>query len=130
MLEFIKKYKKYLLVVLSVILVIICGSLLFKPISDRWSAFLLSRPQIKQLKSQITKHQENEQKAMDTANYYKELAKKYEASADSSKTITVYIKQKTNEEVNIIPNLSVDSNIRQFSRDMEEYLTNRVTTNP
>jgi len=127
--EFIKTYKKYILVVLAVLLIIICGSLLFKPLSNKWDAYLMSRPQIKQLKEEITTHKKNEQIALDSANYYKILAKKYEASADSSKTITIYIKQKTNEEVNNIPNLSVDSNTKQFPIDMDEYLTNRGKVN-
>jgi uncharacterized protein YxeA len=127
--EFIKTYKKYILVVLAVLLIIICGSLLFKPLSNKWDAYLMSRPQIKQLKEEIITHKKNEQTALDSANYYKILAKKYEASADSSKTITIYIKQKTNEEVNNIPNLSVDSNSKQFPIDMDEYLTNRGKVN-
>lgn len=123
--EFIKKYKKYLLVIAAVIVLIICGFLLFKPLSNKWDAFLLSRPQVKALKEEIKIHNQNEKNANDTADYYRALNLEYKKSIDSSKTVTVYIEKQTYEEVNNISTLSLDSNVKQFPLDMEEYLSNR-----
>ena len=124
--QILKEYKTYIIV--FVLAVILCLSFYFlvNPIKSKWSDFILSTKEVRHLKEENIEFKKVKDQWIDSANYYKNLAAKYEKSADSSKIITVYIKQKTNEEVNNIITLSLDSNVKQFPYDMEEYLSHRV----
>ena len=119
------KYRTYFLVIGLTLILSLSAYLLFTPISNKWSGFILSNKEVRQIIKDRDNYQKSKEQWLDSANYYKSLAEKYEKSSDSSKIITIYIKQKTNEEVNNIPTLNMDSNVKQFPRDMEEYLSTK-----
>lgn len=121
--NFLVTYKKYLLVVLVTILCMLALITLFGPTNN--NSDLLSKKQIKQLKTEKARLLELSKRQMDSVIFYKNAADNLSGVIDSSKTVTIYIKSETNEEVNNIKFAPVDSNIIKFKSDLEFYISNR-----
>ena len=121
--NFLVTYKKYLLVVLVTILCMLALITLFGPANN--NSDLLSKKQIKQLKTEKARLLELSKRQMDSVIFYKNAADNLSGVIDSSKTVTIYIKSETNEEVNNIKFAPVDSNIIKFKSDLEFYISNR-----
>jgi hypothetical protein len=121
--NFIVTYKKYLLVVLVTILCMLALITLFGPTNI--NSDLLSKKQIKQLKAEKAQLLELTKRQMDSVIFYKNAADVLSGVIDSSKTVTIYIKSETNEEVNNIKFAPVDSNIIKFKSDLEFYISNK-----
>jgi len=120
-LNFLDKYKTYLILIALCFLIFIS----FNPIKNKVSDYLLTKNEIKDIKNENKNLKKINKEQIDTAIYYKNLFDKEKQKSDSSKELTKQIKTKTNEEVKTIPNIPADSNIRQFPRDMEEFLKSR-----
>jgi len=120
-LNFLDKYKTYLILIALCFIIFIS----FNPVKNRVSDYLLTKKEIKDIKNENKNLKNINKEQIDTVIYYKNLFDKERQKSDSSKELTKKIKIKTNEEVKNIPNIPVDSNIRQFPRDMEEYLKSR-----
>lgn len=118
--NFFKKYKTYILIGVIVLIIVLA----FFPVKKKAGEFLTKRD-----KKLIEKHNKEllkeRKKYMDSVEHYRNEFVKYREESEKSKTITVYIKEKTNEEVNLIPTLPLDSNVSLFARDLEEYIANR-----
>lgn len=121
--NFLVTYKKYLLVVLVTILCMLALITLFGPTNN--NSDLLSKKQIKQLKTEKARLLELSKRQMDSVIFYKNAADNLSGVIDSSKTVTIYIKSETNEEVNNIKFAPVDSNIIKFKSDLEIYISTR-----
>ena len=121
--NFLVTYKKYLLVALVTILFMLALITLFGPTNN--NSDLLSKKQIKQLKTEKARLLELSKRQMDSVIFYKNAADNLSGVIDSSKTVTIYIKSETNEEVNNIKFAPVDSNIIKFKSDLEFYISNR-----
>lgn len=121
--NFLVTYKKYLLVVLVTILGMLALITLFGPTNN--NSDLLSKKQIKQLKTEKARLLELSKRQMDSVIFYKNAADNLSGVIDSSKTVTIYIKSETNEEVNNIKFAPVDSNIIKFKSDLEIYISTR-----
>ena len=121
--NFLVTYKKYLLVALVTILCMLALITLFGPTNN--NSDLLSKKQIKQLKIEKARLLELSKRQMDSVIFYKNAADNLSGVIDSSKTVTIYIKSETNEEVNNIKFAPVDSNIIKFKSDLEFYISNR-----
>ena len=121
--NFLVTYKKYLLVVLVTILFMLALITLFGPTNN--NSDLLSKKQIKQLKTEKARLLELSKRQMDSVIFYKNAADNLSGVIDSSKTVTIYIKSETNEEVNNIKFAPVDSNIIKFKSDLEIYISTR-----
>ena len=121
--NFLVTYKKYLLVALVTILCMLALITLFGPTNN--NSDLLSKKQIKQLKTEKARLLELSKRQMDSVIFYKNAADNLSGVIDSSKTVTIYIKSETNEEVNNIKFAPVDSNIIKFKSDLEFYISNR-----
>lgn len=121
--NFLVTYKKYLLVVLVTILCMLALITLFGPTNN--NSDLLSKKQIKQLKIEKARLLELSKRQMDSVIFYKNAADNLSGVIDSSKTVTIYIKSETNEEVNNIKFAPVDSNIIKFKSDLEIYISTR-----
>lgn len=121
--NFLVTYKKYLLVVLVTILCMLALITLFGPTNN--NSDLLSKKQIKQLKIEKAQLLELSKRQMDSVIFYKNAADNLSGVIDSSKTVTIYIKSETNEEVNNIKFAPVDSNIIKFKSDLEIYISTR-----
>lgn len=121
--NFLVTYKKYLLVVLVTILCMLALITLFGPANN--NSDLLSKKQIKQLKIEKARLLELSKRQMDSVIFYKNAADNLSGVIDSSKTVTIYIKSETNEEVNNIKFAPVDSNIIKFKSDLEIYISTR-----
>jgi len=61
----------------------------------------------------------------DSAIYFKNLADSRDILIDSSIQQTQIIIKITNEEVNNIKNIPIDSNVRLYTSDLEQYIQNR-----
>jgi predicted nuclease with TOPRIM domain len=83
------------------------------------------KKQIKQLKTEKAQLLELTKRQMDSVIFYKNAADNLSGVIDSSKTVTIYIKSETNEEVNNIKFAPVDSNIIKFKSDLEFYISNK-----
>jgi len=128
--EFIKLHKKYVFLILLTIIIVCAGIILFAPAKSMFDD-LLGRKEIKRLKKEKSELLIISQQRLDSAIYYKSVADSYTKNIDSSKTVTIYIKQKTDEEVNNIRFAPVDSNIIKYTTDLEQYLSTRTLgTNP
>ena len=121
--NFLVTYKKYLLVALVTILFMLALITLFGPTNN--NSDLLSKKQIKQLKTEKARLLELSKRQMDSVIFYKNAADNLSGVIDSSKTVTIYIKSETNEEVNNIKFAPVDSNIIKFKSDLEIYISTR-----
>jgi len=121
--NFLVTYKKYLLVALVTILCMLALITLFGPTNN--NSDLLSKKQIKQLKAEKAQLLELTKRQMDSVIFYKNAADVLSGVIDSSKTVTIYIKSETNEEVNNIKFAPVDSNIIKFKSDLEFYISNK-----
>ena len=121
--NFLVTYKKYLLVALVTILFMLALITLFGPTNN--NSDLLSKKQIKQLKTEKARLLELSKRQMDSVIFYKNAADNLSGVIDSSKTVTIYIKSETNEEVNNIKFAPVDSNIIKFKSDLEFYISIR-----
>lgn len=121
--NFLVTYKKYLLVALVTILCMLALITLFGPTNN--NSDLLSKKQIKQLKIEKARLLELSKRQMDSVIFYKNAADNLSGVIDSSKTVTIYIKSETNEEVNNIKFAPVDSNIIKFKSDLEIYISTR-----
>ena len=121
--NFIVTYKKYLLLVLVTVLCMLALITLFGPTNN--NSDLLSKKQIKQLKAEKAQLLELTKRQMDSVIFYKNAADVLSGVIDSSKTVTIYIKSETNEEVNNIKFAPVDSNIIKFKSDLEFYISNK-----
>ena len=121
--NFLVTYKKYLLVALVTILFMLALITLFGPANN--NSDLLSKKQIKQLKIEKARLLELSKRQMDSVIFYKNAADNLSGVIDSSKTVTIYIKSETNEEVNNIKFAPVDSNIIKFKSDLEIYISTR-----
>lgn len=121
--NFLVTYKKYLLVALVTILCMLALITLFGPTNN--NSDLLSKKQIKQLKTEKARLLELSKRQMDSVIFYKNAADNLSGVIDSSKTVTIYIKSETNEEVNNIKFAPVDSNIIKFKSDLEIYISTR-----
>lgn len=121
--NFLVTYKKYLLVALVTILCMLALITLFGPANN--NSDLLSKKQIKQLKIEKARLLELSKRQMDSVIFYKNAADNLSGVIDSSKTVTIYIKSETNEEVNNIKFAPVDSNIIKFKSDLEIYISTR-----
>ena len=88
--NFLVTYKKYLLVALVTILFMLALITLFGPTNN--NSDLLSKKQIKQLKTEKARLLELSKRQMDSVIFYKNAADNLSGVIDSSKTVTIYIK--------------------------------------
>lgn len=77
---------------------------------------------LKELDIQFNNLQTEKVKAIETAEYYKHISDSLGLLQNNIHTQTTKIIYKTNEEINNIDNLTVDSNVILFRKLAEEYI--------
>lgn len=112
------KYLPYILVVVLTIILI----LVFYPRNKQGE---LTRKQTKSITKENKAIRKQYTENKDSIELLRQLYLKEAHKAYNTETSIIYIKQKTNEEVNRIPYLPVDSNISQFTSELEQYLHKR-----
>jgi len=115
--KYVDKYKTYL--IFAVIIIIL--AIVFTPSVEKF----LTRREVKVIVKENKELMKQYQKNLDSIEIYKKMYEEQAKKTENSKTITKIIKIKTNEEVNLIRTLPFDSNVSLFTRDLEQYVTNR-----
>jgi hypothetical protein len=115
--KYVDKYKTYL--IFAVIIIIL--AIVFTPSVEKF----LTRREVKVIAKENKELMKQYQKNLDSIEIYKKMYEEQAKKTENSKTITKIIKIKTNEEVNLIRTLPFDSNVSLFTRDLEQYVTNR-----
>lgn len=114
------KYKNY---IIGIVFLLFITFTIFNT-KDRISNYF-SKKEIKTYEKEYKNLEKKYQKNIDSILYYKVEYERYKQLADSSKIKTIYIKEKTKNEISKIPSLPFDTNVLYFSRELEEYLSNR-----
>jgi len=119
-LDIVLKYKTYIILAIIIIIVMLNFESIKTHVVD-----LLPKKEVNRIETENKQIQKQYDNNIDSIAYYKSLYQAAKDKADSSKAVTKNIKTKTNAEVTIIPSLPYDSNVSLFSRDLEDYLSNR-----